>query len=63
MQQAILDGVFPPIEQYAPATSEHLRQIVTKALQVVPQERFSNARAMAAQLRATPEALDQDAWA
>lgn len=59
LQQAILDGHFTPVQRLAPSVSDHLASIVRKALQLVPDERFDDARVMGQQLRGVPEARNR----
>ncbi|MCB9671719.1 MAG: serine/threonine protein kinase [Alphaproteobacteria bacterium] len=61
LQQAIVSGRFIGVRRIAPHVSEHLADVVDKALQVKPEERFGHARAMAEQIRAVPEAKGRDA--
>jgi serine/threonine-protein kinase len=56
LQQAILSGVYTPVQRLAPGVSDHLSDVVDKALQVLPDERFDEARAMGQQLDLVPEA-------
>lgn len=56
IQQKILEGDYLPVQERNPDVSEHLALIVAKALRTAPAERFSQARSMAKQLAAVPEA-------
>ena len=59
LQAAIVEGRFTPVRERSPEISEHVADVVERALQVVPEERFAHARLLAAQLRRVPEAREE----